>query len=459
VKIYRSSYPSAELAAQKASGPEAIQGAYDTTRDLQEAVRAATPVSRECRGLLSALSRYAGGRIRQYEGVDRPSAADEAAGRSRAERAKLQAQTSAPACGGAGGPSRPRSLAISPSDNQVFYGSIVAQAPRGADAAELLANGQSVLRARVSGGQARFTVKGTPSQYDLRVNFTKAGRPAGGTQARDVWFLGSRGLQTVPGSRTSSSLSSGLVRAMSGRPRYRAAWVQNLSTGETAGVNASAAFPAASTVKLGLMVGAITRLGAKPESSAYGYDLKAIAAWSSNLATNRVLRRLGGTTVANEGFRRLGARSSTFPGEYIVGTELQPSLPSSGSGGGPPSVSQRVTTAQDLARMLYGIHASAADAPGARAQTGLTTHQARLLLGWLLSSQQRADNTSLLAGGAGGAPIAQKNGWINDARLGAGIVYTADGPVIAVLATYDESGVALGEAQNLGARITQLAAG
>ena len=200
------------------------------------------------------------------------------------------------------------------------------------------------------------------------------------------------------------------------------------------------------------------RLGGAPERSAYAYDLRAMAGWSSNLATNRLLRRFG-VAAATDGLRRLDARRSTFPGEYIVGTELQPGLPAPGTGASPPPTSRRVTTAEDLGRMLYSLQAAAVGLPASRAQTGLTTHQARLALGWLLSSQQRGDNLSLLAGGAAGAPIAQKNGWINAARHGAGIVFTPRGPVIAVVMSYDERGVSLRQGQALGSRVAALAVG
>lgn len=459
IAAHRGLYPAAEAAAARASGPDGVQRAYDVTRDLQEAVRRSAPVSAGCRGLLVGLARYAAGRILQYEGVDRPSAADSARGRRRAEAARASVPSTAAGCRGSGGGTARPALWISPSDGEVFYGAIVARAPRGADRAELVVRGRSVLRVRVSGGRARFAVTGNPGRYDLRVLFARAGAPAGALSARGAWFLGPAARRAAPGSRTGAALANALARAAAGGPRYRAAWVQSLVTGEAAGLNAAAAFPAASTVKLGLMVAALGRLGARPEDSAYAYDLRAMASWSSNLATNRVLRRLGGAATAADGLRRLGATASTFTGEYIVGTELQPALPAGGAFSAPPRVSGRVTTARDLARMLYGIQAAAVGAPGARAQTGLSTHQARLLLGWLLSSQQRGDNQSLVAGGAPGVPIAQKNGWISRARLGAGLIFTARGPVIAVLATYDDAGVGLGEAQALGARIAQVATG
>ncbi len=219
--------------------------------------------------------------------------------------------------------------------------------------------------------------------------------------------------------------------------------MQDLATGAVAGVNAGAPFPAASTVKLGLLAGALARLGARPERTPEAYDLRAMTTFSSNLATNRLLGRLGGAATAADGLRRLGAGASTFPGGYLVGFEL-----------GPPPTSGRVTTAQDLGRMLFSLHAAAVGTPGAQRDTGLTVHQARLALGWLLASEQRGDNASLLAGGvAAGTPIAQKNGWLDDARHAAGIVYAPEGPRIAVLLTYDAGGVPIADARRIGGRV------
>jgi beta-lactamase class A len=458
VAAQRTVYPAAELAAQRAADPESVQDAYDAARDLQEAVRRAAPVSSECRPLLLALARYAAGRVGQMEGVDRPSAGDEAKGRRRAEVARSQVSSSSGDCRGRGGSAARPTLAMSPSDGEAFYGRIVSRAPPRADTAQLIVRGRRIAAVRVLGGRARFSVSGA-GRYDLRIEFSRAGRPVGANHAKDAVLLPRTARQAVPGSRAGSSLTAALARAVSGGPSYRAAWVQDLTSGEAAGMNATAAFPAASTVKLGLLVGSLARLGASPEGSPYAYDLRAMATWSSNLANNRLLRRLGGTATASDGLRRLGARSSTFTGEYIVGTELQPGLPIAPAGAAPPRTSSRVTTAQDLARMLYAIHAAAAGAPGARRETGLTAHQARLALGWLLASQQRGDNVSLLGGGApSGSLVAQKNGWLRSARHAAGIVYTDRGSAIAVFLSYDEAGVSLSEARSLAGRVAALAA-
>jgi beta-lactamase class A len=455
-------YPAAELAAARASTPEGVQAAYDAARDLQEAVRAAGVPSPACAPLRRALGRYAAARVLQMEGVDRPSAADRERGGREAQgaRARLRALGGRAACRGTGGSPPLMRLPISPSAGEAFLGPVVARAPAGADAARLLVDGRDAGAAPVRGGRVRFAVTAPAGRHALRVEFTRAGRPVGVATAGDAWLLPASAAAATPGARRDPALGAALTRALAGAPAYRAAWVQDLADGRTAGVAAGAPFPAASTVKIGLLVGALARLGATPERSALAYDLRAMAGWSSNLAANRLLRRLGGTRVAADGLRRLGARASTFPGEYVVGTQLQPGLPAPGPGAAPPAVSRRVTTAQDLGRMLFSLHAAAVGAPGARAATGLTAHQARLGLGMLLASQQRGANAGLLAGGLpAGTPIAQKNGWIRAARHGAAIAYLRRGPVIVVLLTYDGRGVSLARGRSLGARVAAAAAG
>ena len=333
VRARTSLYPAAEVAAARAGSPEAVQDAYGAARDLQEAIRASGPVSAECRPLLLALTRYSAGRVLQMEGVDRPSAADRAAGRRRAERARAAVASATRSCRGRGGGPREPRLALSPSDGELFYGTIVARAPTGATSATLEIAGRAPRTAPVVGGRARFTVPGE-GRLNLRVRFARGAVIVGSSSARGAWLLPPSARAAVPGSRSTPALTTDLARAVAGGPAFRAAWIQDLTTGEVASFNARSRFPAASTVKLGLLAAALGRLGGAPERSTYAYDLRALTGWSSNLATNRLLRRFG-VAAATEGLRRLDARRSTFPGEYIVGTELQPGLPAPGAGASP----------------------------------------------------------------------------------------------------------------------------
>jgi beta-lactamase class A len=337
---------------------------------------------------------------------------------------------------------------------------VVARAPSGATAADVLVDGRPAGPATLRGGRARARLAAAPGAHHLEVRFRAGARALGSVAASGVRLLPAGAAAAVPGRRTDPELGSRLGRLLRGFDGQAGAWVQDLASGRTAESNATARFPAASTVKLALLIGALARLG--PGPSPLRADLRAMAVWSSNLATNRVLERLGGSErggarLAQEVLLGLGARSSTFTGGYIVGTELQPGLPAGSAPDPPPAVSGRVTTARDLARLLYAIHAAAAGVPQARRETGLTVRSARLALGWLLASEQRGDNASLVAGGLPpGTPVAQKNGWLRAARHAAALVYGPSGPRIVVLLAYRDGGLTRAAATRLGGRLARL---
>jgi beta-lactamase class A len=446
-------------AAAAGGAPPAVQALYDDARDLEEAARAAAPVSRPCRALLGAVRAYARGRVRQAEGVDRLIPAARRAGQRAAARARARVAPALRQCPGSGRAARRRPSPISPRNGEAFYGVVVARAPAGATAARLRVSGGPEVTRRVRNGKARFVVDRPPGRYSLRVAFLRGTRSRGTVHATGVWLLPreARAIRSAPA--LDPAVSRALAVALAGGTRYSSAWVQDLRTGRAGAVNAAARFPAASTVKLGMLADALPRLGPSPHSSPYYYDLQAMTRWSSNVATNRLVRRMGGSAAVGRGLRRLGARDSTFTGEYVVGTALQPRLPGVGVDSAPPRVSRRVTTAQDLAHMMFAFAAAATGDPPARRRIGMTTAQARLALGWLLSSEQRGDNRSLLSGGAPrDAVIAQKNGWLRAARHGAGVVFAPGVARIAIVLTYDARGVSLAEGRRAGARVAGVAA-
>jgi beta-lactamase class A len=157
--------------------------------------------------------------------------------------------------------------------------------------------------------------------------------------------------------------------------------------------------------------------------------------WSSNLAANRLLARLGGDAV-DQGLRRLGMTRSTYTGPYRVGTAY---------GGAPPRVSGRVTTARDLGTALYRIYAGRA---------GLTPHQSRVALGLLLGSDRAEANAGLFPLPRG-TLAAQKNGWLDDAQHSAALVFTKHGPQIVIVLTYQD-GLRAADAIALGRRVADL---
>ena len=223
---------------------------------------------------------------------------------------------------------------------------------------------------------------------------------------------------------------------------WAAFWVHDLGTGAWAGWNSDARFPAASTVKLGVLAEALRR-GNGPGSPLW-YDLRQLSGWSSNLAANRLTRRLGGESVVAGSLRRLGARASTYPGPYRAGTSTAADAPR------PPAHGHtRVTTAHDLGRVLYAFQAAAAGNRYVARTTGLSQAEARRGIALLVHSARGGLLEPYIS-----APVAHKEGWISDLRASAAIVYGRVPKVVVVLAY--RPGITEAEARALGRRVATL---
>jgi len=200
-------------------------------------------------------------------------------------------------------------------------------------------------------------------------------------------------------------------------------WVHELGSGRYGHVAADTPFAAASTVKLGSLVAAL-RVSPRPEQSAWWYDVRQIGFWSSNLGANRVYERLGYRAVT-EALRLLGMTSSTYPGPYRATTAYRP-----------PGPHTRVTTARDLGRALYRLHAGAHGDPRALGLLDLSRPQAVAAIRVLASAQPASENAGLLRPWLPGAILAQKNGWLSDQRTTAAIVYRNGRATIVVVEVY-----------------------
>lgn len=256
---------------------------------------------------------------------------------------------------------------------------------------------------------------------------------------------------TTPTPRPDGALARRLAAIGAGFPGYAAISVTDLAGRRAASWNATARFPAASTVKLGVIAAALARYRGR-ERAAVAHDLRAIATWSSNLAANRLAARLG--TAAVEGaLHRLGATSSSYTGAYRAGSSRHGRLTE------PPLVSQRVTTAHDLDSILRTLLRAASGWRSAIATAEVSRADARTALALLLGADGRGDNAGLVGPFVpGGIRVAQKNGWISSARHTAAIVFTTRGPVIVVVLTYRE-GLSQPAAQALGRQVVRAALG
>ncbi len=257
-------------------------------------------------------------------------------------------------------------------------------------------------------------------------------------------------VRAAPERSRDAALASRLAALGRSFPGWAGLWVHDLVSGRTAGWNADAQFPAASTVKLGVLLATLARLR-HPAWSPLDYDMRAIAGWSSNPAANRLFERLGGHGAVEAALRHVGAYRSTFPQGYRVGTSRLLDVQNP-----PPLVSGRITTAHDLGRILYAFHAGALGNLRAFRLSGLDRDRSRYALALLLSAEPAGNNAGLLRPWLSPhTRIAQKNGWIEDARHTAAIVYGRSGPRIVVVLTYAR-GMQLTTAQRLGREVLAL---
>ena len=346
------------------------------------------------------------------------------------------------------------SVALSPESDEAFFGVVREVGPRGADRVELRVRGGRRRAARPVGGRATFRLP--PGRYDVAVRFLARGRVVARERAERIWALPNDAQKAVPERRRDPRLSAAFGALGASFDGYSAFWLHRLATGEVAGWNADASFPAASLVKLGVLVAALDRYGAEPADPRIAKEIRDLAVWSSNLASNRLIVRLGGSERAGSELVtrvlwRLGATSSAFSGFYRLGTSVSRDAPRP-----LPFLTYRRTTAHDMGRILFQLHAAALGRESALRRTRLSRHEARVALGLLLSSDPSGDNLGLFRPVLPRLPMAQKQGWTTSLRHTAAIVYGPRGPTILVVLTYRHR-LALADARELGRRAVRLA--
>jgi hypothetical protein len=353
----------------------------------------------------------------------------------------------------AGAEAAPAPVELSPRAGEAFFGVIRAVGPAEATRVELRVRGGRRRVAPPVHGRVVFRLQ--PGRYDLAVRFLVRGQLIGRTRADRVWALPNAAQKAVPERSRDARLSAGLGALGRSFRGHSAFWVHRLRTGEVAGWNADASFPAASIVKLGLLVASLDRYGAEPADPRVAAEIRDLAVWSSNLASNSLLVRLGGSErggseLVTRVLWRLGATSSTFTGFYRLGTSVAADAPRP-----LPFLASRRTTAHDVGRILFQLHAATLGRRDALSRTRLSRHEARVALGLLLSSDPAGDNLGLFRPALPRVPMAQKQGWTTSLRHSAAIVYGPHGPTILVVLTY-RPGLSLAEARELGRRVVRL---
>lgn len=445
--------------------PGAVQRLYDAARAV-EAHLSGTKPSRRCRPFATTLAAAARAGVGAAEAFDRRHAQARRAAELRmgamlaaARRARASCATGIePAPASAARPGQ--RLLLAPQDGEAFFGVVEVAVPAGTRHLELRYAGRVLLQRddpRAGVSTLHLPATSAPGSGRLEVSLRSVAGAKRDTVER-AWLLPRSRAGTAPApARRDRALEARLAHLASSFRGYAGIYFRELSTGRTAAWNAEARFPAASTVKLGVLVAGLERLGSRAGSSSYLHDLWALATWSSNLATNRLVAALGagdraaGARIVEAMLRRLGAGHSTYPGDYRVGTSR------STSPGQPPAVSARTTSAADLGRVLTTLQSAAAGDRRAVSRSGISSHVARVAVALLLGSQPSGDNLGPFRPWLPSTvPVAQKHGWISSARHSAAIVYGERGPVVVVLLTYRD-GLRAAEARELGRRVLRAA--
>jgi beta-lactamase family protein len=333
----------------------------------------------------------------------------------------------------------------SPWAAEASFGRIRVSVPAGATSAALYLGDRRIAAKAADGDRGMaFRLAVRPGPYDVRVRFEREGRLVRRDESRDVWLLRPSAEVARRERRRDAGLAASFASLGSRFPGYAAVWVQDVATGRAAGWNSDAPFPAASTVKLGVLVAALHRYGPRPERSSAWPLIRDLAVWSSNDASNKLLVLLGGSEaegsrIAQEAMHRMGATSSTFTGNYRLGTS-RGTRPLRDAPRPLPILTFRRTTAHDLGRILYELHAASLGNGLALRRTRLSLHEARVGLGLLLSSTSSGQYVGLVRPSVGPAlPLAQKQGWTTKIRHTAAITYGPAGPRIFVILTYSPS--------------------
>ncbi len=222
---------------------------------------------------------------------------------------------------------------------------------------------------------------------------------------------------------------------------WAAFWVHDLGTGAWAGWNSDASFPAASTVKLGVLAEALRR-GNAPGSPLW-YDLRQLTGWSSNLAANRLT-----PSSAARRWSRL-AQAPRRAREHVPRPVPRRNL---GGRGRAETAGARPLARHDGARSRQDV----VRAPGRsrrqplrRATTGLSRTEAGRGIALLVHSTRGGLLEPFFS-----APVAHKEGWISDLRASAAIVYGRTPRIVVVLAYRPE--ITEAEARALGRRVAAL---
>ncbi len=251
---------------------------------------------------------------------------------------------------------------VAPAAREASFGRISGTVQPGTYRVVVRVNGKEKAAARVGGKKFELQVDLPPRDATIEVVAEDALGNSGKTRIQDVLGLPATGAPVAAETHEDASLAAAVDELVDDFPAISAVYVENLQSGAGAAWNATAHFPAASTVKLAIAVETLRILSDRPEEGTeLDVLLRDMLVDSDNEAANALLRWIGSTESggAEQVNRTLGALDlddTHMYGGFLIAstgppipleTESQPDFPG------------KYTSAWDLAQLYRLIHLAA----------------------------------------------------------------------------------------------------
>ena len=349
---------------------------------------------------------------------------------------------------------------VQPSPYEVSYGLVTGSVARGAERIVIRAGGRLLADRRLRG--RHFTVRVDLPLRETTVSVTAVdarGRRAT-SRVSHVLGLPRAAAPHLRSTHEDLRLEAQVRRLGAGFAGSAAVYVADLTSGAGAAWNARAQLPAASTLKLGIAVAALSRTGSVPTPGSFvDTVLRRMLVVSDNDAANQLEVWLGGST--SSGGRVVTALMASIgldDTEMWGGYEREPasrSIPLEVVDQPRWGVGKR-TSARDLAGLLRAVWlASGGKGPLHTRVTGFTPDDARYLL-YVLAHVRDPGKLDRELGESPGIRILHKAGWINAARHDSGLVFWRGGVFVVTVMTYRAGGA--GESSDvLAGRVARIA--
>jgi hypothetical protein len=337
---------------------------------------------------------------------------------------------------------------VAPASREASFGRISGTVQPGTYRVVVKVNGRGKDSVQVDGKKFELQVDLPPRDATIEVVAEDALGNSGTTRIQKVLGLPAADAETAESTHEDASLAAAVDELVDGFPAMSAVYVENLQTGAGAAWNATARFPAASTVKLAIAIETLRILSDRPEEGTeLDVLLRDMLVDSDNEAANELLRWIGSTDEggAEQVNRTLGAldlEDSHLYGAFLIAS-TGPPIPLETES--EPEFVGKYTSAWDLAQLYRFVHLAAqGEGPLLDLEGTFEASDARAILWFLAHSSDHGKIDRLLGKRA---IVAHKAGWLSDARHDAGLVYTPRGAFIAVVMTYTGGGA--GESSDL----------